>query len=95
MATKKPVWEDISRHWHGESSEVPRTWELQLEEINLSIVIRRRRHLPDVWVVSCGEIVDDLHLAPGLTAEQAQQEAVRRVLGILNLYITEIVKATE
>ena len=69
-------WKDATSYSHGErGSSEPRTWEITL---GARIVVTRKYKL-EGWYLACYELSIDSQRLQGVSAEEAQEEAIQIV----------------
>lgn len=75
-------WDDATPYSQGDKIRTPRTWELTAHPLRV-VVTRHVDYPPDVWLVRLYPLHREWSLPPGLTAEQAQAQAITLATTVL------------
>lgn len=88
-------WKDVTSYSQRDNKRIPRTWELDLEELNYKVIVTRHIYYENTWLLTCrGANIEQVDLNTD-DIDEAKDKAIRIIADYLDKLVERALKQSE
>ena len=88
-------WKDVTSYSQRDNKRIPRTWELDLEELNYKVIVARHIYYENTWLLTCrGANIEQVDLNTD-DIDEAKDTAIRIIADYLDKLVERALKQSE